>query len=193
MVQSTTWPGGIHAYGLHQKEQLSLQKYLHLHPDDAVRALEKRLYSECYIGHLSPEWWKQLAEKVFELIENEAKPWRRALNDLTPGGSEFANDPEECKTFVKRSREAQHRVILSLIERRADAERRLLAETQRAKIAEAERDEAQRAKYGTPCRCVAWTQACGLAEERAEIAEAKITVMQEQINALQAKVDNLRP
>ena len=33
------------------------------------------------------------------------------------------------------------------------------------RAAERERDEAQRAKYGTPCRCESWISACRGAEE----------------------------
>lgn len=38
-----------------------------------------------------------------------------------------------------------------------------------------ERDEAQRAKYGTPCKCESWMETCRLAEERAEGAESKLS------------------
>lgn len=34
-------------------------------------------------------------------MEKDRDRWRRALNDCTPGGSEFAGDPEECKKYVR--------------------------------------------------------------------------------------------
>jgi hypothetical protein len=37
-------------------------------------------------------------------MEKDRNRWRRALNDCTPGGSEFANDPEYCVEWVKNAR-----------------------------------------------------------------------------------------
>jgi hypothetical protein len=34
-------------------------------------------------------------------MEKDRDRWRRALNDCTPGGSEFADDPEYCKAYVR--------------------------------------------------------------------------------------------
>ena len=43
-----------------------------------------------------------LTELVVSLakMEKDRDRWRRALNDCTPGGSEFAGDPEFCKAYV---------------------------------------------------------------------------------------------
>jgi hypothetical protein len=44
----------------------------------------------------------------------ELMKWKRALHSLTPGGSEFANDPDACVNFVKNVRTSQHNYILKL-------------------------------------------------------------------------------
>lgn len=36
----------------------------------------------------------------------EVRRWRKALTELTPGGSEFADDPERCAQFVHDSKRA---------------------------------------------------------------------------------------
>jgi hypothetical protein len=47
----------------------------------------------------------------------------RALESLTPSGSEFVNDPEFCAAFVRASRESQMRVIVKLTQRLHAVER----------------------------------------------------------------------
>jgi hypothetical protein len=39
-------------------------------------------------------------------IEKDRDRWRRALNDCTPGGSEFARDPDYCKKYVQERRDS---------------------------------------------------------------------------------------
>jgi hypothetical protein len=50
---------------------------------------------------------------------------------------------------------------------------------ERAIRAERERDEAQRSKHGTPCRCESWIETCREAEERAETAERALAQIRE--------------
>lgn len=47
-------------------------------------------------------------EQAIELL------WRykRALEGLTPGGSEFVNDPEYCAQYVRNQRTHQHETII---------------------------------------------------------------------------------
>jgi hypothetical protein len=47
-------------------------------------------------------------EQAIELL------WRykRALEGLTPGGSEFVNDPEYCAQWIRERREYQHETII---------------------------------------------------------------------------------
>lgn len=40
--------------------------------------------------------------------------YKQALEGLTPGGSEFVDDPEYCAEFVRRSRHSQHETIVRL-------------------------------------------------------------------------------
>lgn len=37
----------------------------------------------------------------------------RALENLTPNGSEFVNDPERCVEFIRRHSQSQHRMIVA--------------------------------------------------------------------------------
>lgn len=49
-------------------------------------------------------------------MEADRDRWRRALNDCTPGGSEFACDPKECVKWVRERRdvlwESNKRLVL---------------------------------------------------------------------------------
>jgi hypothetical protein len=40
------------------------------------------------------------------------KRYKRELEGLTPGGSEFVNNPEGCAAFVRDKMEQQHRLIV---------------------------------------------------------------------------------
>lgn len=42
------------------------------------------------------------------------RQYRKALEGLTPGGSEFVCDPEYCAAYVKKRRDFQHGQILKL-------------------------------------------------------------------------------
>ena len=89
-----------------------------------VRAeLLKRMSCEAYAGaapkpvniggqDLTPE-------KVVDLL------WRykKALEGLTPGGSEFVNDPENCAQFARNCRTHQHETIVRLTRENKAAER----------------------------------------------------------------------
>lgn len=54
------------------------------------------------------EFDPQLAQALHDLVrmEKDRDRWRRALNDCTPGGSEFAGDPEYCKRYVQARRDS---------------------------------------------------------------------------------------
>jgi hypothetical protein len=53
---------------------------------------------------------EDLEKRTAEL--EAAKQWKLQLCNLTPGGSEFADDPAYCAEWVRKSRENQHNVIL---------------------------------------------------------------------------------
>lgn len=42
---------------------------------------------------------------------DEVERWALALQSLTPGGSEYANDPTRCVRFVRETRTTQHEAI----------------------------------------------------------------------------------
>ena len=48
----------------------------------------------------------------------------RALESLTPSGSEFVNDVERCVSFVKAHHESQHKAIMNFSSRAKAAEER---------------------------------------------------------------------
>jgi hypothetical protein len=43
-----------------------------------------------------------------------------------------------------------------------------------AKEAEERAEKSERAKFGTPCRCESWIEACRIAEERAETLQSRL-------------------
>jgi hypothetical protein len=55
----------------------------------------------------------ELRKKLAEAEKCE-RAWSLALQSLTPGGSEYADDPDACVKFVRETREAQHATILKL-------------------------------------------------------------------------------
>jgi hypothetical protein len=49
------------------------------------------------------------------IIERQAAEIRKldlALQSLTPGGSEYVNNPERCVAYVREARESQHKAIV---------------------------------------------------------------------------------
>lgn len=49
--------------------------------------------------------------------------YKRALEGLTPGGSEFVDDPERCAAFVRQSQESRWRHILKITKRIKELEK----------------------------------------------------------------------
>lgn len=58
--------------------------------------------------------------------------------------------------------------------------------------AEEERDEAQRAKYGTPCRCESWIETCRIAEEERDAARAEVERLKAALDGRHNENDLLR-
>lgn len=66
--------------------------------------------ANCYSSFLSPATIKAnaaLCAAAPQLLE-ENKSLKKMLHDLTPGGSEFYNDPQKCFDWIKESRESAH-------------------------------------------------------------------------------------
>lgn len=61
----------------------------------------------------------------FENEASETRKWRLALNSLTPGGSEFADDSERCVQHIKGTRQMQHRLAIMFGKRAHIAEEKL--------------------------------------------------------------------
>jgi len=53
-------------------------------------------------------------EATLRQVEEERDEWKKALHILTPGGSEFANDPSACVEWIRKARSSQHNTILAL-------------------------------------------------------------------------------
>lgn len=57
-------------------------------------------------------------------LKSENEKVKRLLHDLTPGGSEFYNDPEYCAKWIRESREQNHDALSNVIkETKAENER----------------------------------------------------------------------
>ena len=52
----------------------------------------------------------------------------RALENLTPSGSEFTLDPERCVEFIERERKAEHNALLRVSLELSELRRRILTE-----------------------------------------------------------------
>lgn len=55
---------------------------------------------------------RELEERL-DRVEQERDQWKKALHSLTPGGSEFANDPSACVEWIRKARSSQHNTILA--------------------------------------------------------------------------------
>jgi hypothetical protein len=55
--------------------------------------------------------------KYKKLLEDLGQ-WKKAFHSVTPGGSEYANDPQACVDFVRKSRSDQHEAILKFKQER---------------------------------------------------------------------------
>lgn len=55
----------------------------------------------------------ELQERL-DRAEQERDQWQKSLHSLTPGGSEFANDPSACVEWIRKTRSGQHNTILAL-------------------------------------------------------------------------------
>ena len=53
--------------------------------------------------------------KMVEKLEGENESIKRLLHDLTPGGSEFYNDPEYCAKFIRDTRQETHYTMTGII------------------------------------------------------------------------------
>lgn len=73
-----------------------------------LEAANKLIYKKnCELGR---------AETIINDIQAEleaARKWKIELCNLTPGGSEFADDPAYCAEWVRKVRENQHDIILN--------------------------------------------------------------------------------
>lgn len=76
------------------------------------------------------------------MVEGKYQALCRKLADLTPGGSEFHNDPDNCLRFIRESWDADRKLIKMLL-RRVNSSRRLRRLWYRAAKREARTAEKQ--------------------------------------------------
>lgn len=75
-----------------------------------------RTYSKCHESYVSGAMAERIkAKKLVEEAELKAEMWERALCSLTPGGSEFAGDPEYCVRVIREQRMTQHQLLVDTI------------------------------------------------------------------------------
>lgn len=60
---------------------------------------------------------ERLERQVAKLRE-ESHKWKCELCNLTPGGSEFADDPTFCAEYVRKARDSQHDMIVKTVKER---------------------------------------------------------------------------
>ena len=58
-------------------------------------------------------------------LEAENQKLKRLLHDLTPGGSEFYNDPEYCAKWIRENRQEQHYSLAGMIKKEKEANEKL--------------------------------------------------------------------
>lgn len=81
-------------------------------PVDGV--LDKGIIETLGVGEAVGMFEQRIA-KIISRHAREAEinsPAMKALVSLTPGGSEFVDDPERCVAVVRATRDSQHRVIV---------------------------------------------------------------------------------
>ncbi len=61
-----------------------------------------------------------------ELLQDENDKLKRLLHDLTPGGSEFYNDPEYCAQWIRENRQQHHYSLAQQIVNLKDERQKLL-------------------------------------------------------------------
>ncbi len=77
-----------------------------------------------------------LADTVLALIER-LQGWKKAVEGLTPSGSEFVDDPKACGDYVRERMSDQHRLVIKTIQEKQElAERADKAEAQLASLRE---------------------------------------------------------
>ena len=90
--------------------------------EEQTVTIEPRLFVQ--VGcreHFCPMLCKCTAAVIEEqhaTITAQAKQlasWSLALQSLTPGGSEYVDDPERCVRFVRETRESQHAMIAKTV------------------------------------------------------------------------------
>lgn len=118
------------------------------------------------------DWWVDAEEftedghyeepRVFG--RNKGEPY--LLFTVAVGHNEMAN-----ANFIAKANPA---AVIALVSA-------LTAARAQVELLKEERDEAQRAKYGTPCRCESWIETCRLAEEERDKLAAQVALLQQQL------------
>ncbi len=57
-------------------------------------------------------WYEEIISSTMRPLTEKSEVWRKQLVGLTPGGSEFVDDPKRCADFVKDRRDSQHKLLI---------------------------------------------------------------------------------
>ncbi len=56
-------------------------------------------------------------ERLIQTLQEENEKFKRLLHDLTPGGSEFYNDPEYCAKWIRENRDSERKTLKEIVKR----------------------------------------------------------------------------
>lgn len=77
----------------------------------------------------------EFADKEMQSLIDENEKVKRLLHDLTPGGSEFYNDPEYCAKWIRESRTDSHYSLANIITQTKEQNKKLLDSNRELKSA----------------------------------------------------------
>jgi len=67
----------------------------------------------------------------FPKLETENQKLKRLLHDLTPGGSEFYNNPEYCAKWIRENRQQEAKILKEMVKAAKDKNEVLQADNER--------------------------------------------------------------
>jgi hypothetical protein len=84
-----------------------------------VQDMARKMRQRFSFVHLAcpnvPVMDSDIEDLILDTVYQAASQYRMALESLTPGGSEFYDDPDRCVSFVKDHDQSQHRHLIELV------------------------------------------------------------------------------
>ncbi len=128
------------------------------------------------------------------LAEKERDAFHYSANELVKERASALKAKEEAETHERRAvaaYESSQRQLGEEMFRAESAESRVRSLEADLKAERERADEAERSKYGTPCKCESWIETCRQAEERAEATEALLRKCIDARNSAEGRVERL--